>query len=80
MAALGRRVLEEEQKEAAVRWCQGKMTNFEYIMRLNHMCGRREEDPAMQPIFPWVIDFSGPEAYRDLTKSKYRLNKGDEQP
>ena len=67
-----RQRLEEVHSNAVVKWCKGEMSNFDYIISLNHMCGRREEDPAMQPIFPWVIDFSGPKAYRDLTKSKYR--------
>ena len=48
-------------------------------MALNKLAGRVPGDPNNHPILPWVVDFSAPDAYRDLTKSKYRLNKGDHQ-
>lgn len=64
------------------RWCRGELSNFDYIMELNRRAGRHFGDPSLHPIMPWVTDFTGaaPEAgRRDLARSKFRLNKGDEQ-
>jgi hypothetical protein len=58
----------------------GALSNFEYIMALNTFAGRRTGDPNNHPVFPWVMDFSDEfGGWRDLSKSKYRLAKGDQQ-
>ncbi|ETI42279.1 hypothetical protein F441_12533 [Phytophthora nicotianae CJ01A1] len=59
------------------RWCTGDISNFEYLMVLNTAAGRRMEDGVFHPFLPWVTDFTG--GWRDLSKSKFRLNKGDAQ-
>ncbi|ORX77780.1 hypothetical protein BCR32DRAFT_247684 [Anaeromyces robustus] len=64
------------------QWTEGYISNFDYIMELNKLAGRRFGDPCFHPILPWVIDFNGDSQFsgwRDLTKSKFRINKGDEQ-
>ena len=75
-----------DPQQAAMRWVNREISNHEYLMMLNHLCGRRIQDPQMHPIFPWVINFQhgAPELHNpswpgwiDLTKSKYRLTKGD---
>ena len=67
-------------KVIAKQWVQGEISNFNYLMKLNELAGRRYNDPNNHPILPWVMDFSSEHAgYRDLTKSKYRINKGDPQ-
>ena len=39
------------------------MSNFDYLMQLNLLAGRRRGNPCFHPILPWVIDMStGPEA------------------
>ncbi|EDQ90208.1 uncharacterized protein MONBRDRAFT_24458 [Monosiga brevicollis MX1] len=63
-------------------WLLGGISNFDYLMALNSHAGRRLNDPNHHPIFPWITDFSGSslgDSWRDLTQSKYRLNKGDAQ-
>ncbi|KAK8803497.1 hypothetical protein WA158_001191 [Blastocystis sp. Blastoise] len=61
-------------------WKEGKMSNFDYIMMLNYAAGRRMEDPAFHPVFPWVCDFTDHEGgWRDFSRSKFRINKGDNQ-
>ena len=61
-------------------WMLGELSNFDYLMALNGLAGRRMHDPNHHPILPWVTDFKSPNSgFRDLAKSKYRLNKGDGQ-
>lgn len=70
---------QSERNSATLDWIEGRMSNFDYLMRLNEWAGRRTGDPNFHPVMPWVIDFSSPHSWRDLTKTKFRLNKGDEQ-
>ena len=66
--------------EATQQWRIGCLTNFDYLMILNAHAGRSPGEPNNHPIFPWVMDFTHPDGgLRDLSKSKHRLNKGDEQ-
>ncbi|KAL2324447.1 hypothetical protein Fmac_023505 [Flemingia macrophylla] len=67
------------------QWWKGQLSNFEYLLVLNRLAGRRWGDHTFHPVMPWVIDFSSkPDdncdaGWRDLSKSKWRLAKGDEQ-
>jgi hypothetical protein len=74
-------------------WTEGRRSNLEYLLALNVLGGRRFGDSTFHPILPWVIDMSrAPEAceegsgegeggggWRDLTATKNRLTRGDEQ-
>lgn len=70
-----------------LRWIEGKVSNFEYIMAINYAAGRRLSDVQHHPVMPWVTDFSvdptqgyyDESALRDLKKTKFRLSKGDRQ-
>ena len=61
-------------------WQNGAMSNLDYLLCLNYHVGRKFGEPNNHPVVPWVTDFSQPNGgYRDLSKSKHRLNKGDQQ-
>ncbi|CAO3568262.1 unnamed protein product [Mortierella alpina] len=79
----GGAIPEEIQEESTVmKWAKGEISNFTYLMIINHAAGRRQGDPNVHPIFPWVTDFKGSSVqhgWRDFSKTKFRLNKGDEQ-
>ena len=46
-----------------IQWVSVQMSNFDYLMQLNLLAGRRRGNPCFHPILPWVIDMStGPEA------------------
>lgn len=67
------------------RWWRGELSNYEYLLVLNKLAGRRWGDHTFHTVMPWVIDFSvkpdenSDAGWRDLKKSKWRLAKGDEQ-
>ena len=67
-----------EVSEATARWCRRELSNLEYLLLLNREAGREFGQPNNHPVLPWVCDFSSRDGgLRDLTKSKFRLNKGD---
>ncbi|XP_076831967.1 WD repeat-containing protein 81 [Brachyhypopomus gauderio] len=67
-------------KSLVLDWVYGRVSNFSYLMELNRLAGRREGDPNYHPVLPWVVDFTVPYGkFRDLRRSKFRLNKGDKQ-
>ncbi|KAJ4796992.1 beige/BEACH domain protein [Rhynchospora pubera] len=74
-----------EWKSGFEKWWKRQMSNFDYLLLLNKLAGRRWSDPTFHIVMPWVIDFtekpdeSSESGWRDLTKSKWRLAKGDEQ-
>ncbi|XP_028818419.1 WD repeat-containing protein 81 isoform X2 [Denticeps clupeoides] len=70
----------DELKSLVLDWVHGRVSNFRYLMELNRLAGRREGDPNYHPVLPWVVDFTVPFGrFRDLKRSKFRLNKGDKQ-
>ncbi|KAM6175199.1 WD repeat-containing protein 81 [Erethizon dorsatum] len=73
-------ICQEELRGLVLDWVHGRISNFHYLMQLNRLAGRRQGDPNYHPVLPWVVDFTTPHGrFRDLRKSKFRLNKGDKQ-
>ncbi len=59
-------------------WCNNRISNFDYLLILNCIAGKRLNCPFNHPIFPWISDFQSLNTnLRDLSASKFRLNKGD---
>lgn len=70
------------------------VTNLEYLLAVNAAAGRVLGDRLCHPIIPWVSDLTckmgeeveeegggegGGNGWRDLTMTKFRLQKGDAQ-
>ncbi|XP_019760850.2 WD repeat-containing protein 81 isoform X2 [Dendroctonus ponderosae] len=74
-------VCNESLEELCKLWIDRKISNFTYISALNKYSGRKLGDPNCHYVFPWVTNFASRcgKNWRDLKKSKYRLNKGDRQ-
>lgn len=71
---------QQELRDLVLQWVHGRVSNFDYLMHLNSLAGRRMGDPNYHPVLPWVVDFTTKNGkFRDLRKSKFRLNKGDKQ-
>jgi len=71
-----------EQKNLLLKWQNGIISNYDYLIYLNNMAGRTYNDLTQYPVFPWVIqdyssnelDLTRPEVYRDLSKPIGALN------
>ena len=72
----GRSLLESRHQQLLEDWQQWRVSNFDYIMRLNTLAGRTYNDLTQYPVFPWVIkdftsgtlDLEDPKIYRDFSK------------
>lgn len=59
-------------------WCFNRISNFDYLLMLNCLAGKKLNCAYNHPIFPWITDFTSKSGnLRDLSQSKFRLNKGD---
>eukprot|EP00467_Chlorarachnion_reptans_P021976 CAMPEP_0114497726 /NCGR_PEP_ID=MMETSP0109-20121206/6488_1 /TAXON_ID=29199 /ORGANISM="Chlorarachnion reptans, Strain CCCM449" /LENGTH=1094 /DNA_ID=CAMNT_0001675147 /DNA_START=324 /DNA_END=3609 /DNA_ORIENTATION=- len=63
-------------EQARILWHKRKMSNYDYLLHVNHAAGRSFNDLTQYPVFPWVLsdytsrrlDLKNPEVFRDLTK------------
>ena len=74
----GNKGIEASLDTAVHLWSKRQLSNLDYLLFLNYLAGRRFGQPNHHPVLPWVTDFSTSQSIRDLTKSKFRLTKGDE--
>ncbi len=55
----------------AKMWASGKLSNFDYIMLLNYLCGRTFSNPNHYPVLPWVRDYEWNTVVTSHLKPKY---------
>jgi len=61
------------------QWCQGRLSNLDYLLWLNRAVGRSTCDAKLHAVVPWVSDCVTPwSGWRDLGQSKRRLKSGDQ--
>lgn len=71
-----------EQESMTLKWQNGSISNFDYLIYLNSLADRTKNDLTQYPVFPWVLtDYTSSEInlgnlsiYRDLTKPVGALN------
>lgn len=57
------------------QWKSKAISNFAYLMALNHLSGRTQHDLGQYPIFPWLVNqYDSPSLVLD-TSSLRELNK-----
>eukprot|EP01080_Neovahlkampfia_damariscottae_P008372 gene8372-197_t len=64
-------------------WQKRKISNFDYLMKLNTFAGRSYNDLTQYPVFPWILkdyqsktlDLSSKESYRDFSNPIGAQNK-----
>ncbi|XP_025263556.1 protein FAN isoform X2 [Camponotus floridanus] len=70
------------QNQITMRWQNGYISNYDYILYVNSLADRTFHDLTQYPIFPWIIqdytsttlDLNDTNVYRDLSKPIGALN------
>jgi hypothetical protein len=44
-----------KKRELTDRWRQWRISNFSYLMHLNYLGGRSQNDLSQYPVFPWIL-------------------------
>ncbi|CAF0851553.1 unnamed protein product [Adineta ricciae] len=65
-----------------LRWQEGTISNYDYLLYLNDRAERSFHDCSQYPVFPWVLrnytadnlDLKDPQSFRDLSKPIGALN------
>ncbi|XP_014251875.1 lysosomal-trafficking regulator isoform X2 [Cimex lectularius] len=73
---LGNRMANEQLSTAVQMWCEGLITNWEYLIILNTLSGRSYNDLMQYPVLPFilsdymsdVLDLTNPKTFRNLMK------------
>ncbi|XP_045191782.2 protein FAN-like isoform X2 [Mercenaria mercenaria] len=71
-----------DQKDMTMKWQNGVISNYDYLMYLNSVADRSFFDLTQYPVMPWVIqdftseqlDLENAETFRDLSKPIGALN------
>ncbi|KAI8736726.1 protein FAN [Biomphalaria glabrata] len=74
---------ETRQEDVTLKWSNGFISNYDYLLYLNSLADRSFNDLAQYPVMPWVIqdysssklDLDDEDSYRDLSKPIGALNK-----
>jgi len=69
-------MLANQRKLLSKDWTSGRLSNFEFLMKMNILAGRSFNDVSRYPVFPWVLadytsatlDLNNPASFRDLSK------------
>ncbi|KAH9489754.1 hypothetical protein Btru_036661 [Bulinus truncatus] len=73
---------ETRQEDVTLKWSNGFISNYDYLLYLNSLADRSFNDLTQYPVMPWVIqdytnsklDLDDEESYRDLSKPIGALN------
>jgi factor associated with neutral sphingomyelinase activation len=76
------RLQDTGQEHMTLKWQNGVISNYEYLMYLNSMSDRSFNDLTQYPVFPWIIcdfesreiDLQNSKTFRDLSKPIGALN------
>ena len=66
---------------AQQQWLEGRLTNFEYLMRLNTLAGRSHNDLMQYPVFPFILaqyteptlDLNDSSSYRHALPTHHKI-------
>lgn len=61
-----------EKSDVMKKWLNGELSNFDYLLALNFLAGRSNEDLNQYPVFPWIrsqYNNTKDRNYRDLGRN-----------
>ena len=44
-----------KKRELIDRWRQWRISNFQYLISLNYLSGRSQNDLSQYPVYPWIF-------------------------